>query len=345
MMRSLVNRIWFGTDALGAAGRMALWPAAGVFGAAVRVRNGLYDHRLLRAHRGPIPAVSVGNLTVGGTGKTPVAAWLARTLAARGLHPAIVLRGYGADEPAVHARLNPDIPVVVNADRVAGVRDASTRGADVAVLDDAFQHRRADRVVDVVLIAAERGLARARLLPAGPFREPPAALRRATFVLVTRKTAGPAAAAAVLAAATALSGGAGAVVALRPEGLVSATDGASLPLAALRGRRVTLITGVGEPTLVAAQLAEVGAAVALRAFPDHHAFTDAELAAAAGDAGASGYPVCTLKDAVKIAARWPGPGALWYVSQHVAPEQGVEDLDALVERIVSGVAANPPTAG
>ena len=345
MMRALVGRIWFGKGPLAAAGRMALWPAARAFGAAVRVRNGLYDRRLLRVHPGPIPAVSVGNLTVGGTGKTPVAAWLARTLAARGARPAIVLRGYGADEPAVHARLNPDVPVVVNADRVAGVHDASARGANVAVMDDAFQHRRADRVIDIVLVAAERGLAQARLLPAGPFREPGAALRRATFVLVTRKTAGPEAAAEVLSAATAVSGGAGAVVALRPEGLISATGDASLPLSALQGRQVTLITGVGEPTLVAAQLAEAGASVALRAFPDHHAFTDAELAAAARGAGASGYVVCTLKDAVKIATRWPGPGALWYVSQRVTPEQGVEDLDALVERIVSGVAANPPTAG
>ena len=95
--------------------------------------------------------MSVGNLTVGGTGKTPIAAWIAAGLLARDAHPAIVLRGYGGDETLVHKRLNPTIPVITNADRVAGVIEAQRQGADVAVLDDAFQHRRVQRLGPVLI--------------------------------------------------------------------------------------------------------------------------------------------------------------------------------------------------
>src|SRR5438067_5843920 len=168
--------------------RVALWPAASLFGAVVRARGLLYDAGMLASTPLALPAIGVGNLTVGGTGKTPVAAWLARRLLERGASPAIVLRGYGDDEPRVHATLNPDVQVLVDADRVRGVAEAARRGADVAVLDDAFQHRRARRTLDVVLVSAELGTRHARMLPAGPYREPLVALRRASVVVVTRKS-------------------------------------------------------------------------------------------------------------------------------------------------------------
>src|SRR5690242_15793153 len=98
----------------------------------------LYDTGVFASHDPAIPAVSVGNVTVGGTGKTPVAAWIATELVERGARPAIVLRGYGDDEPLVHARLNPNVPVIVAADRVAGIAQARDTGATIAVLDDAF---------------------------------------------------------------------------------------------------------------------------------------------------------------------------------------------------------------
>ncbi len=345
MSRAIVNRIWFGEGALARAGRAVLWLPARIFAAGVGTRNRLFDRGVLPVHRGPIPAISVGNITVGGTGKTPVAAWLAGELARRGARPAVVLRGYGADEPAVHARLNPEVPVVVDVDRVAGVRRAAALGADVAVLDDAFQHRRAARTADVVLVSAERGLGRARLLPAGPFREPTAALRRASLVVVTRKTATPGQAGAVLEAARAASGREGAILGLQPDSLVALAGGEVHPLTAVAGRRVMLITGVGEPGLVAAQLTAAGASVTLRAFPDHHAFTDQELAAAGEAANRADFAVCTLKDAVKISARWPGSVPLWYVSQRVIVERGVEHVDGILERMVAAITHNPSTAG
>lgn len=345
MSRAGGPRIWFADDPASRLVRGALWPAEIAYRAVVRGRNLLYDAGLAPVHRGPIPAVSIGNLTVGGTGKTPVAAWLAGALHARGARPAIVLRGYGADEPQVHARLNPAIPVFVAADRVAGVRRAAAEGATVAVLDDAFQHRRAARLADLVLVAAERGLERHRVLPAGPFREPVAALRRASLVVVTRKTATPGEADRVLRDATAVAGGPGVIVALSPDHLVAAGGGDSQPLEVVRDRRVTLITGVAEPASVAAQLTAAGAIVDLHAFPDHHAFTDADLTGVSGAAADADYAVCTLKDAVKIAGRWPGRRPLWYVSQRLTVERGSQHLAQLLDTILEAASANLQPAG
>jgi tetraacyldisaccharide 4'-kinase len=345
--RSGVDRLWFGRGITPRVGRAVLGPAAVVFRGIVAARNACYDAGLLRARTGAIPAISVGNLTVGGTGKTPVSAWMAGELAQLGAHPAIVLRGYGDDEPRVHERLNPGTPVVVSADRLAGLAEAARRGADVAVLDDAFQHRRVARVADVVLVAAEHGLAGARLLPAGPYREPPSALRRASLVVVTRKTASQAEAEAVLARATAISGTPGAVVHLGPGTLQPAAGGgAAVPLRALEGRRVLAVTGVGEPGLFRDQLAALGARVELRGFPDHHAFTTGELAdAAAAGARDAALVVCTLKDAVKIASRWPGPEPLWYVTQRLTVDRGMEHLARLMDAAAADHRSTPPTAG
>ena len=170
--RTLVDWLWWGAGPGARAARLALTPASLVFGAGVRLRNALYDRRLIRAHATRIPALSVGNITVGGTGKTPIASWLATQLQARGAHPAVVLRGYGDDEPLVHERLAPDIPVRVNANRLEAVARAADEGADVAVLDDGFQHRRVRRAADLVLVSAdapEAGAAASgeRMLPTG----------------------------------------------------------------------------------------------------------------------------------------------------------------------------------
>src|SRR5213596_3337031 len=116
--------------------RLALMPLALAYDAIVRVRAKAYRYGVLRAKRLFLPTVAVGNLSVGGTGKTPLAAWIARYYAQRGRRPAILLRGYGGDEPLVHQRLAPEAVVVADPDRVAGARAAQRRGADLAVLDD-----------------------------------------------------------------------------------------------------------------------------------------------------------------------------------------------------------------
>ena len=143
-MSRAIERIW----AEDGPAAWALTPLSWIFSTAVAVKNVLYDIGLLRARKLALPAVSVGNLSVGGTGKTPVSAWVAAELARRGARPAIVLRGYGDDEVLVHRALNPGVPVIVDADRVRGAATAKAQGATVVVLDDAFQHRRAARDAD-----------------------------------------------------------------------------------------------------------------------------------------------------------------------------------------------------
>lgn len=348
MKQDMARVVWYGRGPGPVLARAALWVPSLLFRLGVAVRNALYDARLLPIRDAGMPVISVGNLTVGGTGKSPVAAWLAGQLTARGARPAIVLRGYGDDEPEVHRRLNPGLLVIASPDRARGIARARDGGATIVVLDDAFQHRRVARSADIVLVAADHGLDHARPLPAGPYRELPGALRRASLVLVTRKTATMERAVDVLAAARAVGGIEGAVVSLAPgalravRGANEADSEAERPLSDLGGRRVLLITGIGEPGLLAAQLAAAGAEVELHAYPDHHAFSDAELMRAAS--AHADLAVCTLKDAVKLEGRWPGPAPLWYVSQGLTVERGREALDGLLEHALAGGAPNlkPP---
>ena len=342
-----VERAWRGDGSGARLLRAALVPLSWLYAGVVRLRNAGYDRDWLPSHAGPIPAISIGNLSVGGTGKTPVSAWVAARLLARGARPAIVLRGYGDDEPRVHAILNPDVPVVVSPDRVSGIARAAAAGATVAVLDDAFQHRRARRAADVVLVSADGWHEPLRMLPAGPWREPLRALARATLVVVTRKAA-PAERAALVRrrlreVAPSLDA---AVLHLVPDAL-RRTDGAdSRPLADLRGRRVLAIAAIGDPAAFAAQLAEAGATVTLRAFPDHHAFGTGEIEELAEAARTTEFAVCTLKDAVKLGTRWPADRVpLWYVSQRVVPEAGEEALERLLDGLLSHDTPRARTAG
>jgi tetraacyldisaccharide 4'-kinase len=162
-----MERVWYGTDSLARAARVALAPAERLFAGASGLRTLLYDAGWIHGAPPPIPIVSVGNLTVGGTGKTPVAAWIARWLVEHGARPAVIMRGYGNDEPAVHRELNPDIEVILGANRQLAVATAVQGGHDIAVLDDAFQHRQLRRTVDIVLISADRWTGEVHLLPAG----------------------------------------------------------------------------------------------------------------------------------------------------------------------------------
>lgn len=342
---SHADRLWFGDEPLARAARGALVPLAALYGGATAVRNALFDRGLLRARAAPLPAVSVGNLAVGGAGKTPFAAWLASRLAADDARPGIVLRGYGGDEPAVHALLNPGVPVIVDADRHRGAVRARGVGCQVVVFDDAFQHRRAARLEDVVLVSADRWQEPRRLLPAGPWREPLAALARASLVVVTRKTAAPAQAAALAAQlAPATRTGAGAAVAFSLGRVHEVGGGRAFGLDALRGQRLLAIAGVADPEAFRAQLAAEGADVDLVAFPDHHPYDAGDVRRLAARAASVDHVVCTLKDAVKLQFLWPraAPG-LWYVSLHCAPEAGTEALEAVLHRLAA--ARHPMTSG
>lgn len=348
-----------GTAARGV--RIALTPASWGYRAAVAARNVLFDLGVLRTRATSVPALSVGNLSVGGTGKTPVAADVARRLRLAGAAPALVLRGYGDDEPRVHALLNPEVPVLTSADRVAASAAARARGCDVVVLDDAFQHRWARRVVDVVLVAAEQWPVRGRSLPIGPYREPLAALGRATLVLVTRKASTAGASEEVARALGAVTtapigrvafaldalrrvGGAGEPPVPGAAGGAADHAGAERPLASLRGTSVLAVTGIGAPRAFARQLEEAGATVELVSFPDHHAFTAADVAALLRRAPRHACVVCTLKDAVKLESLWPRASTpLWYVSQRLVLEAGHAAYDAAIQQVLAARGSVSPT--
>lgn len=338
-MRDVVERIWFGNDAFARVARATLAPSEAVYRVAVGIREALYDAGVLTTHEPALPTVSVGNLTVGGTGKTPIAAWIAAELIDRGERPAIVLRGYGEDEPLVHARLNPTIPVIVSPDRVTGIENARGAGATIAVLDDAFQHRQVSRAVDLVLVSADRWKFSRRLLPAGPFREPLTALRRATMVLVTRKAATDAEVNAVNEALAAVAPRIPrSTVSLMPEELQSASMHGDMerrrPISDLDGREIRVMTAIGDPSAFIQQLERSGARVIAETYPDHHHFETDEIERFARSIPADGLAICTLKDAVKLTPHWPREApTLWYVSQRVSVERGVGGVEHILDEL------------
>ena len=340
--------LWFGESPSARAGRAALAPLAAAWGGVAAARNALYDRGVLRSAGPALPALSVGNLSAGGTGKTPVAAYLARALRRLGATPAIVMRGYGDDEPKVHALLNPDVPVFAGSDRFAGARAARDAGCDVVVLDDAFQHRRVRRVVDLVLVAAEQWTRPPRLLPVGPYREPPSALDRASLVLITRKSQDAAGARAVRDELRRITSAPVGIAALRLDALRMATGGTETrALSFLTGARFLAVAGVGAPAAFAKQLEAEGGRVTLAAFRDHHAFTATEAVALARRAEGMDFVVCTLKDAVKLGPLWPRAApSLWYVSQRIDLEDGEQRLDDELRRLLDARhAAHTPTTG
>lgn len=334
-MRRLVERAWAHDGLAG----LALAPLSWAFGAAVALRNAAYDHGLLRSHALGLPAVSVGNLSVGGTGKTPIAAWVAQWFLARGVTPAILLRGYGDDEPLVHARLTPGAIVVPDRDRLEAATRAKAQGARVLVLDDAFQHRRARRDADLVLISAEQGGAR-RLLPAGPLREGRRALRRAHAIIVTRKSASVEQAEAVGRAWAARTGMPALPVAIAHLAASSLRGGGQggqdRPISGVARARVLAISAIGNPAAFEDQLRAAGASVVPARFPDHHAFTTRDMDALARKAADVDLVVCTLKDAVKLEPRWPAfAPPFWYLSQAVTWERGERVLTDLLGRLAA----------
>jgi tetraacyldisaccharide 4'-kinase len=287
-------QVWSTSSAAARAATLALLPAELLFRLGSMLYHARYDRGLTTPTRAHVPVISIGNLTVGGTGKTPFTRWLVAELKRRGRAPAVLHGGYGLDEPALHGRWHADIPIVIGRDRVAGARAAVRQGADVLVLDDGFQHRRLARQLDIVLVAAEQWTPRPRRLPRGPWREGPAALRRADLVVVTRKTASPEQAAGVGEAVAAHTRAPLAVARLEPTGwLGSAAAAPARP-------GVVLVTAVADWRDVAAHARTAGAVIdEALIFPDHHAYGAVDAERIRRFAGRRSI-VCTEKDWVKL---------------------------------------------
>ncbi len=291
-----LNTIWYGTA------RPSLWLRAlsAVFKTGVRLRRRLYAMGLLPRVRLPVPVVVVGNITAGGTGKTPLTIALVEALRARGFKPGVVSRGYGgsAREPMLlDAQTMPGLagdeaclihratqaPVAVGRDRAVAGRLLLAHGdVDVIIADDGLQHYRLRRDVEICVIDGERRFGNGRLLPAGPLREPMARLASVDFRVC--------------------NGGkvqAGEVpMRLAGDSAVALSDPShKRPLREFAGQRVHAVAGIGNPQRFFASLRATSIETIEHPFPDHHAFTASDLAF---DAAA---PVLmTEKDAIKCAA-------------------------------------------
>lgn len=333
----VVETVWSGRGLSARAIRAGLIPFELIYRGVVGLRGTLYDTGLIRVENFSVPVLSVGNLSVGGTGKTPVAAWMAQRLAERGGKPGIVLRGYGGDETLVHERLNPGAPVIIASDRARGIREAIAQGVDIVVLDDAYQHRRASRDADILLVDADTWTGAPRLLPAGPWREPLSSAHRANLIIITRKIATPIAVDVVRnALASAAPGVPIAVAQLAPAELCSTSTGQTLPLHVLRGADLMAIAAVARPESFFRQLTELGAIVRPHSFPDHYSFSPRDATYLAAQSESSDFVVCTLKDAVKLETIWPAEaGSLWYVSQRLKIEDGQPHIDRLLDNLLS----------
>lgn len=262
-------------------------------------------------HRPPCPVVSVGNLTVGGTGKTPMVACLADLVTQMGGEPLIVSRGYGSDkgrpndEARELERLCPDVPHLQSPDRVRAIRDwVENHPCDVAILDDGFQHRRCARDLDIVLVDALRPFGYGHLLPYGLLREPLSALRRADVIVITRTESVAADELAKLKTevGSLAAGETPVLLAEHQPTAILLPDGSRRDLEWLAGREVAAVCGIANPQAFRMTLERLGARIAIvETFRDHHVYTREDLNRLVGAAEAAGAKmlVTTGKDFVK----------------------------------------------
>lgn len=334
----LIRWLWTSRRLDARVARLALLPVAALWRGGMALRTTAFRRGWLAVHDLPLPAVAVGNLTVGGSGKTPIAAWIARHYVSRGLVPGILLRGYGRDEALVHQHEVPEARVVASADRVAGAHRAQAMGAQVVVLDDAFQRQDVWRDLNIAVVSAETSRAVAWPLPAGPWREGVKALDRAGALIITRKRADAAAALELAGALGPRVRGPVAVVHLaarRYRGMVSGREVAAADLA---GRRVVAASAIADPDAFVAQTKATGAQVQVATWKDHHEYRDEDVAWLAHAARRADHVVITRKDAVKLHDRWPAsvPEPL-VATLDLEWEEGLEGLVAALDAVVAPV--------
>lgn len=328
------------------------WPAiarAGLalleplYAAVIRRRNRAFDTGLQASVALDRPVVSVGNITVGGTGKTPLVARLCQELLKGGHKPAVLTRGYrsqhgqkGDEQRLLEMFLGRAVPVEANPDRVQGARAVLARRPDVDlfVLDDGFQHRRVRRAVDLVLIDATRPFGFERLLPRGLLREPLESLARASAILITRGTlAGGAAVAEIRARVKRYTEAPIFEASFASDGYL---DAAEAPLEQIPGGKAVAVCGIGNPEAFVASLRSSGIDVTrVLAFDDHHAYTPADVSRIESAARQTASPVLTTgKDWVKLAPLWPATlnGQLYIAQQRVEFVTG--DAERLLKLIL-----------
>lgn len=339
-----------------------LWPAAKIYSGVMQARGLAYDRGWLESVDVGVPVLSIGNITAGGTGKTPLTSFLLQRFAERGRRVGVVSRGYGGrekgparvpsdgkpstaerfgDEPAWLAARHPSLPVVIGADRVAAARELSGQ-VDLILADDAFQHRRLKRGFDAVVIDATEPLWHYRSLPLGRQREDFHALARARAIFLTKTNLADEAALSWLRAR--LASAVPSVPVYEFEALLTGVA----PLAAavtetasassLTGA-VLLVSGIGRPmTFRKSVETDLGAVVREQMiFPDHHRYSEDDcrrISARAEELGVSAV-VMTEKDAVKMSglARALRP-AVWVTRLESRPRTDFKEFYEAVDRFL-----------
>ena len=325
-LEAWLNRNWYS----GARSSLVLLPASWLYGAIVSLRAWLYRHGCLQSERPDCRVVVIGNITVGGTGKTPLVIFLARALRELGFMPGVASRGYGAnagdaprtvradsdpgevgDEPVLIARRT-GVPVVVCRHRARAARALQAQGVNVVLCDDGLQHLRLGRDVEIAVVDGERRFGNGLLLPVGPLREPVARADTVDLIVVN----GDGAAAGEL------------QMQLTGDVIQRLTDGASRPLADLAGEHWHAVAGISNPERFFRQLEEAGLTIERHAMADHAALTSAALNFA------DDRPVLmTEKDAVKCSGF--ARENHWYLPVEARFERAAE------ERLLAVVAAAP----
>ncbi len=282
----------------------------GIYERIIRVRNDFYDSGLLRTHWLDVPVISVGNVTVGGTGKTPTVILLAEIVKELGKRPGIILRGYGSkrsresDETLLFRRRAENAIVVANSKRVIAGKIAIEKGADILIADDAFQHRRLGRDLDICLVDATFPFGGGRVLPVGRLREPIDSLKRADLIMITRVNQIDSSQLDELSGK--LRGIVDDIPILQSQHKAKQlTDvkGNKRQLDSIEDKRVFLFASIGNPKSFEKTIIQLGAnVVGTRYFPDHYLFKSVDLRKIkrqAEDAQAE-LIVCTEKDIVKL---------------------------------------------
>ena len=344
-MDAFLQRVWYERRSRWFS--LLLLPLSWLFAIVVAVRRTAYRNGWLRSFRMSRPVIVVGNVTVGGTGKTPLTIWLAQQLRHRGLRVGVVLRGYGGrsaqwprdvtadtawqevgDEAVLLAQRTGAL-VVAGPDRVAAANRAIERGADVVLCDDGLQHYRLARDIEIAVIDERRGLGNRRLLPAGPLREPASRLANVDLQVLTRRSE--------LAAGSAAFPNA--VIATPELGeAISITTGERRSLRSFAGARVHAVAGIGNPRAFFDALTALGLTVQPHPLPDHAPLSTADISFADGAS-----VLMTEKDAVKCRAtpdRTRAPDNCWAVRMDVAMS---ETDTRTVHRLIDKVLAAKPT--
>jgi tetraacyldisaccharide 4'-kinase len=324
------------------------------YGLVVRTRNGLYDRRVLRAHQAGVPVICIGNLTTGGTGKTPLVVWLCRRARAKQLRCAILTRGYKtqkgelSDEPALLAAQCPDVPVVVNPDRVAGAAEAIGRhGTRVLVMDDGFQHRRLARDLDIIAVDATNPFGYGRVLPAGLLREPMTGLQRAHAVVLTRcDQVSEDALSRIEEEVRRVNRNLVIARSIHAPAAIRTATGTEMPLDQMPGKRVFAFCGIGNPQAFFRTIETLGASIAgSRTFDDHYRYTADDLKAIQNQARTqrAALVLTTQKDWTKIAQSMPPeqtpPLACLAIDLQITA--GKDLLTALIDRVLGGRIPRP----